>query len=127
MMAKTTIVTDDLDGTSAAETVTFAYDGVSYSIDLSKKNRTALAKALKPYLSAATRVGRTGSRRSGSTGRQSGRRRSGPALSDVRAWATEQGMTVSERVASPGRVRRVQRSTLVSIARSRSDPNCALG
>ncbi len=97
MMAKTTIVTDDLDGTSAAETVTFAYDGVSYSIDLSKKNRTALEKALKPYLTAATRVGRRTSRRTGSSSRQSGRRRPGPALSDVRAWAAEQGMAVSER------------------------------
>ncbi len=93
-MAKTTIVTDDLDGTSAAETVSFSYEGVAYSIDLSKKNRAALEKALKPYLAAATKVRRS-TRRSSS--RSTSRRRPGPALSDVRNWAAEQGMEVSAR------------------------------
>lgn len=40
---------DDLDGGDATETVTFAYDGVTYSIDLSAKNAARLRKALKPF------------------------------------------------------------------------------
>ena len=37
---------DDLDGSAAAETVSFALDGTSYEIDLSKKNASAFRKAL---------------------------------------------------------------------------------
>ena len=46
-MAKTTIVqlTDDLDGSEADKTVSFSLDGVSYEIDLSQKNASALEKA----------------------------------------------------------------------------------
>lgn len=98
MMAKTTITTDDLDGTSSAETVTFGYAGKAYSIDLSKKNRAALEKALRPYIAAATKVGRRsqgGTRRSARSASNS--RRSGPSLADVRSWAHEQGMPVAER------------------------------
>ncbi|MEO7000057.1 MAG: histone-like nucleoid-structuring protein Lsr2, partial [Terracoccus sp.] len=32
------VLIDDLDGGNAAETVTFALDGVTYEIDLSDKN-----------------------------------------------------------------------------------------
>lgn len=94
-MARKTVetISDDLDGSANASAVSFSYDGVEYSIDLSKKNKTALDKLLKPYLEAGTRVG----------GRRSGARRSsGPSskrsdLNDVRAWATAQGMKVSDR------------------------------
>lgn len=89
-MAKTTITTDDFDGSSNAQPVTFAFDGTTYSIDLSRKNRTAFEKALKPYIAAATKVGR-------STTRKPASRRRGPDLSLVRAWAVEQGIAVSER------------------------------
>ena len=33
-----TILEDDLDGGPAAETVTVAYNGITYELDLSKKN-----------------------------------------------------------------------------------------
>ena len=35
------IVTDDLDGSENAETVSFGFDGVTYEIDLAKKNRAS--------------------------------------------------------------------------------------
>jgi hypothetical protein len=85
-MAKQTIVklTDDIDGTSADETVVFSVDGKAYEIDLSKKNAQALRNALQPYVDAARVVGRPSTRssrssrssRSASTGRapQSSRR-----------------------------------------------------
>jgi nucleoid-associated protein Lsr2 len=48
---------DDLEGGDAAETVTFGLDGVSYEIDLSRKNAAALRKALERYITAARRRG----------------------------------------------------------------------
>ena len=55
-----TLLTDDLDGGEADRTVEFGLDGVNYTIDLSEKNAGKLRKALDPYLSVATRVGRAG-------------------------------------------------------------------
>ena len=52
-MARTIIVTDDLDGSSPAEPVQFTYDGVNWEIDLSAKNREKLQKALQPFLDKA--------------------------------------------------------------------------
>lgn len=46
---------DDLDGSEAAETVTFGLDGASYQIDLTKRNAAALRKALERYVKAARR------------------------------------------------------------------------
>lgn len=94
-MAKTYTVTDDIDGSANAETITFSFDGTNYEMDLGKKNRTALEKALRPYIDAAQKVsGRGGS------GRGRGRRSSGGSRSDlsaIREWAHEQGYEVSER------------------------------
>jgi hypothetical protein len=95
VVAKSTItqVTDDLDGSANAEEVSFAYNGTKYTIDLSRKNRTAFEKALKPYVEAGTKVAsRSGSRRSKSKS-SNGRR----DLADVRAWAKQNGMKVSDR------------------------------
>ncbi len=90
-MAKTTVthITDDLDGsTKDVEEISFAlFNGTAYTIDLSKKNLAAFEKALKPYLSAATKV---------PNGRgSSSSRRSRPA--GIRAWAREQGFEGSDR------------------------------
>jgi hypothetical protein len=41
------------------KTVSFALDGTSYEIDLSKKNAAAFRKSLDPYTSAARRQGAT--------------------------------------------------------------------
>src|SRR5664279_3833487 len=51
------ILTDDLDGGDAEETVQFAIDGVSYEIDLSASNAEALRDALAAYVASARRVG----------------------------------------------------------------------
>ena len=55
-MAKQTTVTitDDLDGSGNAKEVSFSLNGRSWVIDLNAKNRAALEKALKPYISKAT-------------------------------------------------------------------------
>ena len=48
-MAKTTTisVTDDIDGSSNASTVEFAYKGIAYTIDLGRKNAAALDKGIE--------------------------------------------------------------------------------
>jgi hypothetical protein len=89
------ILTDDLDGGEADETVSFALDGVSYEIDLSQANAESLREALTGYMEAARRVG-------GRTHRRSAGAKSRPAservdLSDLRAWARENGYQVSDR------------------------------
>lgn len=89
------VLTDDLDGGRADETVQFALDGVTYEIDLSEANAEALREALTRYVDAARRTGGRSVRRSAGT-------RSRPVaervdLSDVRAWARENGFQVSDR------------------------------
>jgi hypothetical protein len=86
------IITDDLDGSQNAETVLFGFDGVTYEVDLGKKNRARLEKALGPFIEAGRRVPR-GGRRSGAS--RSGGSSAGRA--DVRAWARTAGLKVSER------------------------------
>ena len=86
---------DDLDETPAAETVSFAIDGVSYEIDLSEANAAKLRDALAPYLGHARRVGgRRGQRSSASA---AGSTKGGTDASEIRAWARENGFEVSER------------------------------
>jgi hypothetical protein len=102
------ILVDDVDGGEAAETVSFALDGVSYEIDVSEKNATALREALAPWVGHARRVGgrsgggRARSSSSGGSGSSGGGRSRGSSagrhdLSDVRAWARENGYQVSDR------------------------------
>ncbi|WP_327003953.1 Lsr2 family protein [Dactylosporangium sp. NBC_01737] len=100
-MAKRVIqeLIDDLDGKPADESVQFGLDGVQYAIDLSKKNAEKLRAALKPYVSAGTKVGRgavVAAARSGARGR-------GAARGDrdqnraIREWAQGAGYQVSDR------------------------------
>jgi hypothetical protein len=87
----TVMLEDDLTGGPAEQTVRFAFDGTDYEIDLSAKNAAAFGKHLAPYLEHARRAGRAPSRRPGRTA--AGRQRS----SDIRAWAKQHGLAVSER------------------------------
>lgn len=85
------VVSDDLDGSEGAETVTFGFDGVTYEIDLATKNRAKLAKAIAPYIDAARKVKPRRTRTSSSP-----RIRSAESGA-VREWAKQQGLKVSER------------------------------
>jgi hypothetical protein len=92
-MARTTIVqlTDDLDGGKADQTVTFALNGTTYEIDLSKRNANALEKALSAYVANARKVSgrRSTAKRSPSSNKE--------RLSHIREWAASQGIEVAER------------------------------
>ena len=89
------ILVDDIDGGEAEESVSFAIDGVNYEIDLSEGNATALREALAPWVGHARRVGGRsgGGRRSGSRGRAAAK----ADLGEVRAWARDNGFSVSDR------------------------------
>jgi hypothetical protein len=87
------VLEDDIDGSDADETVTFALDGVSYEIDLSGKNAAKLRDALAPYVGHARRSGGRRSTGRASAGRGSTKR----DLADVRAWARSNGHQVSDR------------------------------
>ena len=99
-MAKTVItqVTDDLDGSTGAETISFAYRGTTYEIDLGRRNASAFDKMMKPYLDAARKVtAPRGGRRGSSNGRRTGRRSPAGELASIREWARAQGYSVSDR------------------------------
>lgn len=93
-MAKRTFtkLIDDLDGSDAAETVSFAVDGVSYEIDLSDSNAAKLRDDLAVWTAHATRVG--GRRRTGSSPARSG---GGEDLDAIRTWARANGHDVADR------------------------------
>ena len=94
----TVALEDDLDGGPADETVRFAFGGADYEIDLSKKHAAAFRKKLAPFVEHARKAGRAQPRRSSRTA--ASRQRSG----DIRAWAKDQGITVSERGRIPASV-----------------------
>jgi nucleoid-associated protein Lsr2 len=110
MAQKVTVsLVDDMDGSTAAETVEFGLDGVSYEIDLSDDNAKRLRDALAGYVTNARRAG--GRRRASSGG---GARRGGGAgprpsvdreqNAAIREWARKQGMKISDRGRIPAEV-----------------------
>ena len=92
------VVEDDLTGGPAEQTIRFAFEGTDYEIDLNAKNAAKFSKQLGPYLEHARRAGRAQTLRPGRTA--ANRQRSG----DIRAWAKEHGLAVSERGRIPASV-----------------------
>jgi hypothetical protein len=95
-VAQKTIVhlIDDVDGGEADETVTFALDGVEYTIDLSSGNANGLRTSLAEFIDVARRVGgkAAGAIKARSTG---GTDRAENQA--IREWARNAGHQVSER------------------------------
>ena len=91
-MARTTriLLTDDIDGSEATGTVSFALDGVAYEIDLNDDNAQQLRDQLGTWVEKARRIGgrrTTGARSSGSSNE----------TAKIRTWARENGYEVNER------------------------------
>lgn len=97
MMAKRTVLVDDVDGSEASETIEFSIDGVSYTIDLNEKNAAKLRSQMEKWISVADevphlpppqrRVKKSVSDRAASAGER--------AL--IRHWASQNGYAVSDR------------------------------
>ncbi|WP_430648089.1 histone-like nucleoid-structuring protein Lsr2 [Agromyces sp. GXS1127] len=105
-MSKKTVITliDDIDGTDAAETITFTLDGTSYEIDLSADNAVKFRSALEPYTAAARKTARRSTRRGVSS--------SGATSKEIRAWAAENGVEVPARGRIPADVQEQYRATI---------------
>jgi len=87
------LLIDDLDGSEAAETVTFGLDGGAYEIDLSSENARQLRDALAEYVAHGRKSGPA----RGAGGRRRTVQRSSADTSDVRTWARSHGYAVSDR------------------------------
>ncbi len=105
-MATMTTVTlvDDLDGSQASESVSFALDGSSYEIDLSEDNADKLRDALALYVASARRG--DGARRAPGRPKavKAPKAAKGPRTAPdreqtaaIREWARSNGHEVSER------------------------------
>jgi len=93
------ILTDDLDGGEANQTVKFSLDGVQYEIDLSDLNAGKLREALSGFTSAARRTGGRATKRSQSSGYgiTGGRSSERGTTTEIREWAKSMGLEVAER------------------------------
>jgi len=105
-MATMTTVTlvDDLDGSQASESVTFALDGASYEIDLSDGNADKLRDALAGYVANARRVdgarrgpGRPKAVKPAKVARGARTAPDREQTAAIREWARSNGHEVSER------------------------------
>ena len=96
---------DDIDGSQADETLSFALDGMNYEIDLNAKHAEKLRATLAKFVSKSRRLGRghVVATRRGRTGGT-------PARSDraqnqaTRDWAKSKGIEVSDRGRIPASV-----------------------
>lgn len=92
------LLVDDLDGGTAEETVTFGLDGVNYEIDLSAGNAEKMRGTLAPFVGSARRLSGRGRGRGRSSSRSSGR------TAEIRSWARQRGLQVSERGRVPATI-----------------------
>lgn len=98
------VLTDDFDGTDAAETVSFSIDQGHYEIELSSENAAKLREALAPFIERARRVANPARGARGGSGRS---RRSAGSRSDtaeIRKWAQDKGYEVSDRGRIPSEI-----------------------
>src|SRR3984885_1284690 len=82
---KSVIISDDIDGSANAATVTFGLNGTAYEIDLAPKNLAKLEKAPAPYIDAGRRV-------SARSRRPIARHANGHDNAAIRSWAKSNGL-----------------------------------
>jgi Lsr2 len=102
-MAQRTVVvmTDDLTGGDATQTVHFSLDNADYVIDLNDKNAAGLRADFDKYIEAARPY-----KAAGSVVRGRGKGRvAEPDTAAVREWARANGFEVSDRGRVSGKIR----------------------
>lgn len=97
----TVLLTDDIDGGEASQTVRFGLDGASYELDLSDANAASLRDALAPYVTAGRRTGSQARRQARPQGRVTSTDYDPKA---VRAWAASHKVEVPVRGRIPSAV-----------------------
>lgn len=99
-MAKKTVVTltDDIDGSEAAETVEFGIDGFLYGIDLSEEHAEELRDRLTAYREFGTGLGKYHTRSAASALPKRVQRHGEKERNrDIRRWAEENNLPVKAR------------------------------
>lgn len=88
------VLTDDFDGSEAAETVRFSIDQGTYEIELSTKNAEELRETFAPYVAKARRVANPVGR-----GRRANSGTVGPKkdTAKIREWAQANGYKLGDR------------------------------
>lgn len=85
---------DDIDGSPATTTIEFNVGGKNYIIDLSEQHAAEFNEALAPYIEHARRAPANKRKpRSSSEAARAKRQKN----AQIRAWALENGVTVSKR------------------------------
>lgn len=88
---------DDIDGTPATTTIEFGVGSKNYTIDLSEANAAAFNAALAPYIEHARRARRAPANKRKSRSSSEAARVKRQKNAEIRAWALENGVTVSKR------------------------------
>jgi hypothetical protein len=103
----TVVLTDDIDGSEATETVRFAIDGTWYEIDLNPGNAEKIREVFGEWIGSARRTGAAPSRPGSGSG-SGGIRRSreaNPENAAVREWAQAEGIQIGGHGRIPAHVR----------------------
>lgn len=109
-MAKQFITVDDITGEpiedGQGEHIEFSVQGVSYEMDLTKKNADAFHQVLKPYTEKATEVEEVAApaRPARKAPAQGGNKRSPDELKAIREWWRGEGNEISDRGRVPAPV-----------------------
>lgn len=88
---------DDIDGSPATATIEFTFDGKNYVIDLSEQHADEFNKALAPYIEHARRARRAPANKRKPRSSSEAARAKRQKNAQIRAWALENGVTVSKR------------------------------
>jgi hypothetical protein len=90
---------DDIDGSEAERTFTFAVDGTAYEIDLSTQNIKEFHEAVAGFVESARKVkaGGAGRRVRMTSASASASGRSREQTQAVREWARQQGHSINDR------------------------------
>lgn len=88
---------DDIDGSPATTTIEFGVGSKNYVIDLSEQHTDEFNKALAPYIEHARRARRAPANKRKSRSSSEAARVKRQKNAEIRAWALENGVTVSKR------------------------------
>lgn len=100
------LLVDDLDGSTANETVAFGLDGANYEIDLANANAAAFREALAAYVGAARKLGRSAAPKATRAAASTKPTPTADRAQNqaIREWAKRNGLQVSERGRIPAEI-----------------------
>ncbi|MCA1703478.1 MAG: Lsr2 family protein [Actinobacteria bacterium] len=95
---------DDIDGSEAERTFTFAVEGTSYEIDLSSQNIKEFNEAIAGFVESARKIKASGPGRRAPKTSTSDSGRPREQTQAVRQWARQQGHSINDRGRIPASI-----------------------